>query len=160
MESVEKKVDFLRKSLDRDADSFRRKIGRNKTSAFRTKIYVASAAAMLSIIIGSKSNQIVVENGLQSSMDMIALVISASVAVVSAYEAFFDHRWLWMKYTNTLSQLYAVSDDLDFIVANESIPSEEALEKIHLRRQEVLRETGAAWYDKRAQASALSTLSS
>jgi hypothetical protein len=110
-------------------------------------------------MIGARSNQLVIESGMGPIIDLAALAISASIAVVSAYEAFFDHRWLWIKYTNTLSQLYAISDDLDFIVAGASLPTDEELEKLHIRRQSILKETGAAWYDKRAQDATQPTLS-
>jgi len=46
-----------------------------------------------------------------------ALVLGAAVTVLSAYDAFFDHRKLWVVRTVTVRRLEELKMDLDFALA-------------------------------------------
>jgi hypothetical protein len=73
---------------------------------------------------------------------------SAAIPIFSSWDAFCDHRWLWVRYTAAQQALYAILDDLEFGLAAEQMPTER-LSDLFRRFRSVLDETNSARKDKR-----------
>jgi hypothetical protein len=69
-------------------------------------------AGVVTVLIGLQG-----ETFDQTLLRNLALALGALITVVNAFDAFFDHRSLWIKKTVTLSRLYALKRDLSFEVA-------------------------------------------
>jgi len=78
----------------------------------------------------------------------VALVLSAAIPIFAAWEAFFDHRWLWVRYTAMLSSLYAIQEELKYAHAAGEM-DEAKLDSLFERLQGVLEAENREWLSKR-----------
>ena len=121
---IDEKLNLLKKELDNRINSIKKKRERNKNMAFGLKILSVAFAAMITIFLGLKGMS---QN--ETTLKDLALVLGASLTVINAYEAFFDHRALWIRETVTLSQLYNLKQDIDFYTIGAE-PSEIEIERL------------------------------
>jgi hypothetical protein len=70
---------------------------------------------LTTLLLGLKTNPIL--NGYDNAISAAALFLSAAVPIFSAWDAFYDHRWLWIRYTTAQQGLYGILDDLEYAVA-------------------------------------------
>jgi len=145
----ESQYEVLRAKVVSNIGSFRNKRDSNRKLAFRIKITIVSIGALTTIVLGLKSYvDFPKSNEILSSL---ALVLSALIPIFAAWESFFDHRWLWVRYTGTLNSLYAVNDELEYGRAAGTI-NKEQLDALFKRLQRALAEVDSEWTDKRKDA--------
>ena len=106
--------------------------------AFSIRMVIVVFGSLTTILLGIKEYRITDEKVLSA----IALCLSAVIPIFSAWEAFFDHRWLWLRYTSTLDNLYTISDELEYVLASGKPAPKEQLDSFHQRMQAALQETG------------------
>jgi hypothetical protein len=109
--NMEEKVKFFEKELDGRIKDFAKKRNRDKARAFGLKITTVMFAALITILLGIK-----VDASIAKILQNIALMLGAVVSVVSAMDAFFDHRSLWIRRTVTLVRLYDLERDFNFYI--------------------------------------------
>jgi hypothetical protein len=73
---------------------------RDKRKAFALRIGAATLGALVTVLLGLK-----VGAGTEASLKNVALVAAALVAILNAWDAFYDHRTLWVKRTLTVGRL-------------------------------------------------------
>src|SRR5215471_1247834 len=73
---------------------FSSKRRRDKRKAFRLKMGAAVLAASITVLLGLK-----VASETEAILKNVALFAGALVAVLNAWDAFYDHRSLWVKRT-------------------------------------------------------------
>ena len=142
-------IEFLQEKLRRNCESFRTKKDSNRSKAFVLKMAVAGAGTLATIALGIKGY--VDDDMAVDRLSMLALMLSAIVPVLAAWETFFDYRWLWIRYTATLNALYAISDDLDYEIHRDTV-DQKKLDVFYARLQAVLQDTDGAWSARRVQA--------
>ena len=142
--SVRAQIDFLKTTLNRESGSYSRKRDQYSTKAFYFKIGVVAAGASTTVLLGIKPYCAQWE----AQISILALMISAFVPVALAWEAFFDYRWLWVRYNATLMALYSISDDLNFRELGSTLSSED-VKGFYDRLETALKENDSAWFDKR-----------
>ena len=146
------RIEFLRNSLRRQTESFSKKREKNRQSAFWAKMFASCFGAATTIMIGLQNNELF--EGYEHTSALLsaaALVTSAGVTLLSVWDGFFDHRWLWIQYTSTLGQLYAISDELDFLTADDMEIASDKLEGLYRRFEAVLQDTDNSWAQKRTK---------
>ena len=154
MADNQSRVEFLRTALKGQINSFRTRRSTNRRMAFFGKMAVSTLGAATTIIIGLQSNRLFELYGFAHASDWLsalALLTSASVTLFSVWEGFFDHRWLWIRYTATLGQLYAIAAEVEYLTAGGSDVAADRLDSLFARMQTVLQDTNTAWSEKRAK---------
>lgn len=146
--SLQTAVDFFISALDRDINSYEAKRQKNRQRAFIVKIAVAALGATTTIFVGIQSNELF--NGYRDILSVLALVTSASVTLFSTWEAFYDHRWLWVTYTSTLAELRSIKSDIEYIIARDGHIEKKELDALYSRRIYSLQQTNSQWSQKRA----------
>ncbi len=138
------KVKFLRENIDSQVESFSRRRNSNKQKAFLVKLGTSAAAGTATVILGFQGyiDPVWAKN--------IALILSALITFVSAWDAYFNHRALWLRYTETVTELRSLLAELDYLTCSgtESL-EEKKLDAIFHRYQEVLGETNSWWQNVR-----------
>lgn len=109
-----KKLDFLEEEIVNRILDFRDKRIRDKKTAFRVKMMSILLSAIITVLLGIKVNTFL--TGIFSNL---ALIFGATITVVSAFDAFYNHRSLWVQRTITLSQLYALQRDINLYKAGD-----------------------------------------
>jgi hypothetical protein len=141
-----KEVEFLRKRLQQEIDSFRRRRINSRIKAIGVKITVVTLGALATMALGVKGYFTAHWEHILSGF---ALCSTAAIPILAAWESFFDHRWLWIQYTETLGTLYSISDDLEYAVASGDPLTKDVLDGLYARLQRALATTSAAWSEKR-----------
>ncbi|MBD9358986.1 DUF4231 domain-containing protein [Methylomonas fluvii] len=133
------RIEYLYNSIDSQISSFRMRRQENKRKATHIKIFVILLGAMTTIALGLQVDSIygdLIKN--------IALIFSSIITAINTIELFFNYRALWIRYTQTTVQLYALKAELDFLSKSSEI-TEEQLIKIFNKLQSILAETNLEW---------------
>src|SRR5436190_6166026 len=100
--------------LQRDVDDlvarYQKDCLRYKREAFRLKIVSVFLATIVTVLLGVKLQNMY----LITLFGNLALILTAAISVLSAYEAFFDPRALWVRETVTCARLKDLQRDLRF----------------------------------------------
>ncbi len=99
----------LQDDLDKLVKRYSGEAVRYKKTALTLKITSVVFAALITVMLGLS-----VEQELKDLLRNIALVFGAIITVLSAYEAFFDPRALWIRETVTFARLKDLQRDLRF----------------------------------------------
>ena len=133
---LQAEVDLLVSRYQNDSRNY-------KKQAFRLKIVSVFLAAIVTVLLGLKLN----DDALAAAFSNGALVLSAAITVLSAYEAFFDPRALWVRETVTFARLKDLQRDLRFWAAGLDPDAVDAaeVERFKLRLDSVLEDTLKYW---------------
>jgi hypothetical protein len=142
MKPVER-LNWLQTEIDQLVSRYQRESAQYKKQAFRLRIISVFLAAIITILLGLKLDNTVLAEAFSNG----ALVLSAAITVLSAYEAFFDPRALWVRETVTFARLKDLQRDLRFWASGldpEAIDVE-VVQKFKLRLDSVLEDTLKYW---------------
>jgi hypothetical protein len=107
------RLECLNAELDSLVARFARDCVRHKKRALTLKITSVLLAATITILLGLKLQS----TALTETFSNIALVLGGLITILSAYEAFFDPRSLWVRETVTFARLKDLQRDLRFWAA-------------------------------------------
>lgn len=138
---------YLRKSLAEEISTFEEKRILHKKRAFVFKIAGTAFSTITTVLLGLQgleSQALLVKN--------LALILSACVTIISAWDAFFNHRELWVRYTVTSRRLRDVMSDLDYLLAGENHAASDAkLDELYSRFRAILDDTNSSWLKLRQE---------
>lgn len=140
-------VEFLRSALTYHINSFRSRRDQNRRRAATTKLAIIAFGALVTILLGLKSYTPLQQY--DSTFSICAFVLSALVTAITAWDDYFGHRWLWIRYTETLGLLRSIEADLNYAASKPEIEIG-VLDELQRRLQLALQETNAAWSEKRS----------
>ena len=103
-----KRRDLLRAELDRQHGFFGRRRLRDKRQAFALQMGTVTLSAAITVLLG-----IQVSSASRTVLSNVALALGAIITVMSAAEAFFNHRGLWIARTTTVRNLDELRRKLD-----------------------------------------------
>jgi hypothetical protein len=78
-----------------------------------------------------------------------ALLLGALVTILSGTETTFDFRWAWINYSLTLTRIYGLDDEMEYLSASEAGASAEQLDSIFEGLQTALAEINDSWASRR-----------
>jgi len=103
-------LSWLQKEVDDLVRRYQRDSVRYKNNAFGLKIVSVFLAGIISVLLGLKLQNLEVREAFIN----VSLALSAVISVLSACEAFFDPRALWVRETVTFARLKDLQRDLRF----------------------------------------------
>lgn len=106
---------FLSAELGRQEELFGRRRRRDKRKAFGLQISTVVFSGGITILLGLR-----VDSPVQRQFGNISLVLGALITVLSAIDAFFGHRHLWILRTVTLRQLQDLRRHVEMYLAGRS----------------------------------------
>src|SRR5689334_6541408 len=83
-----------------------------------------------------------------SGFHNVALVLSAVVTMLSAWDAFFNHRALWVRYTTIAAELKAIRSHLNYATVG-GTGDDSILDQLFAQYQAVLKATNEWWLHQR-----------
>lgn len=116
--------------------------------SFKLKILSVSFAAMITVLLGLQGL-----GQVETILKNVALMLGASITVINAFEAFYDHRSLWINQTVTLSLLQNLRRDINFYASGmESTEIEiKKLEEFKERYNSILQDDLRDWLKLRSE---------
>jgi len=103
-------LQYLLKEIDDLVARYKDESSYYKKVAFRLKLISVLLAALITILLGIK----LTNTEYAASINNISLILSASITVIGASEAFFDPRSLWVRETVTFVRLKDLQRDVLF----------------------------------------------
>ncbi|HWZ45149.1 MAG TPA: DUF4231 domain-containing protein [Candidatus Saccharimonadales bacterium] len=143
--------DFLSQEVQRHLNLFDRKRQKNKFLALGIKLFGAALAGAITILLGISIPQ------KSMAYNNIALVLSALIAVLAAWDGFFNHRALWIRFTITTNALRALEQDIGYFKAKGGghIDVEET-DRLNARLAAVLKQVNESWQELRREDNVIS----
>ncbi|MFZ6818377.1 SLATT domain-containing protein [Undibacterium sp. Ji22W] len=142
MSSLSKKQ-FLKDELSSLIQKYRKERVRHKRTALLLKVSAVTLAGIITVLVGWKSDPFS-ENLYREN---ITLVLGAGITLISAYDAFFDPRTLWVQETLVLSKLLYLKRELNFQISNTPDDShhDSILDSIKQELDQILEESLKEW---------------
>jgi hypothetical protein len=141
------KLEILKSQLSGYLDGFEQKRERNKRKAFLVYLGATVISAVVTVLLGiqgvPEDKVIYIRN--------IALVLSATVTVLTGFDTFFNHRALWVRYTQTVTQLLGLQARLDYLGAVKGEIPDSEVDRLFEEMERILAETNRWWQDQRAE---------
>jgi hypothetical protein len=149
MEDLSGELDYLKKQIIDRRDSFASRAGTNKTRAFRLRMTIVVLGAITTFVLGAKTNAVLAPY--DHALSLVALFLSATVPAVAAWDAFYDHKWLWVEYSAARNALSALLDDLEYTRLSPAQITRAKVDALYLRYRAIVDDTNNAWQDKRTK---------
>src|SRR6185369_4295 len=105
---TQNKLEYISGVIAKYISLYDRKRQRNKFLSLGIKLMGAGLAAAITIMLGlniSPEKKAVLSN--------IALIFGAMITVLNTWDAFFNHRALWIRFTVATQSLYCIKEDLN-----------------------------------------------
>jgi hypothetical protein len=143
--NLQEKVEVLVNQIRSQIDLFSRRRRRDKRKAFALQVATVVASASITVLLGLGKAD---EQGLRQE---VALILGALITVLSAFEAFFNHRHLWIVRTETVRRLERLRRKLDFYLAGLASTdlNESAIDSFRRELDEILEEDQQKWLHMR-----------
>src|SRR5271163_3088171 len=107
MKDSKKGLTWLESEIQKIVDRYKNDSARYKKEAFYLKITSVFLAAIITVLLGLK----IKTDSVREVLVNVSLVLSAVISVLSAYEAFFDPRSLWVRETVTFARIKDLQRD-------------------------------------------------
>ena len=153
----EDRLKFLERKLAHHIDDYRSKRNWNRSGTTAFAIVTAVIAAVTTILLGLKSNDLF--KAWDPHLSAGALILSALTALIATSEAILGPRWKWVRYRTTLTRLYDLKDELDYEKCKAGADRQVAdtrLDEIYARLMQILEETNTEWTTQRGRATPVS----
>lgn len=145
--------DYLINAVRTSQQVFERKRKLNKFLAFGLKLAMAILSAGITVLLGLNfpgKNESLAKN--------IALCISAFSTVIATWDAFFQHRTLWIRHTITANRLRCLLDEIRYrTAANGGTLPDQISDHLFDEFQEIAAETDKEWEIMKRQEKANAT---
>jgi hypothetical protein len=124
---------------------FSRKRLRDKRRAFYLKLGAALLGAAVTVLLGLK-----VPAEYEATLKNVALVAGALVAVLNAWDAFYDHRALWVKRTTTTARLRKLDRAFRIACAGKQDLDTKEVEAFRVTLDQILDDDLSSWIQMRS----------
>jgi hypothetical protein len=137
--------EWLKRELKKEMAAFDGSAPRNRLYAQRYMFWGAVSSTVTTILLGWQG----VSGSFMPYLRNTALVCSAGVTILSAFNAFYNHREIWVRYTVAWAQIRSIEKDLAFLVAGDTSDKERRLNELYERFRAVLDEADSSWLEIR-----------
>lgn len=127
---------------------FSRKRLRDKRKGFCLKMGAAFLGAAVTVLLGLK-----VSEDAEVTLKNIALIAGALVAILNAWDAFYDHKALWVKRTMTVARLKKLRRAFQIARAAKQELDPKDLEGFHATFDQILDDDLSSWVQMRSDSS-------
>jgi hypothetical protein len=139
--------EHLVETVERCLDVFDGKRQKNKFLAFGLKLVIALLSAAITVLLGLSY-----PNKPETTYKNVALGLSALSAVMGTWDAFFNHRTLWIRYTIAANRMRSLLEDIRYETAkNQGVLPTAMADEMFGKYQEIVGEANHAWEDMRKQ---------
>ena len=106
-------IQFVLDKLQQNKAFFASQSAKSKRAWIAIRTGTILISGVVTVILGLKATSwFSINTDLTAN---IALVLSAGATFLAAVEATFDFRWTWINYSLTLTKLYGLEDDLQYL---------------------------------------------
>lgn len=138
-------LEFIEAEIQARINSFKQKVEFNRKWANWAILLTALLSATTTVLIGLNQSS----NNLKN-LSAIALITSASITVVNAWDGVYQYQRRWVQYNDTLMRLKELKFDIEYAkIRSGDDLSSEAVDQFKERYQIILRDTNKGWKEDR-----------
>lgn len=139
--------EHLAETVEKCLRVFDAKRQKNKFIAFGLKIAIALLSAGVTVLLGLSY-----PNKPETTFKNIALSLSALSAVIGTWDAFFNHRTLWIRYTIAANRMRSLLEEIRYEIArSQGVVPAATVDQMFGKYREIVNEANHAWEDMRKQ---------
>ncbi|MCP3908059.1 MAG: SLATT domain-containing protein, partial [Oceanicoccus sp.] len=116
----------------------------NKKKAEKVVLVSASISAMTTISIALASQF----KNLTPLFQSIAIILSASLTILVAWDGFYNHKRLWLLQAETVNRLKEINTDIRHLEATGSI-KQSTIDQLYIRYKEAFGDFNNQWKELR-----------
>lgn len=152
---IDANIDILEQDVKDRITSFRKRTEGNKKKAAWVVIFSSVISALTTVLIGVSS--IISGDNPEFSrfLNILALITSSSLPILLSWDTFFNHKKLWVQYTETLTKLYDLEADVKHLKKNSEDKKMEIEQKtvneLYIRYKDILQNTNQTWIGMRKE---------
>jgi uncharacterized protein DUF4231 len=143
-ESEQESQHYLLSQVEDCLHTFNSKRQINKHLALGLKLFAAFLSAAITVLLGisySTKPDLIFKN--------VAIGLSAFVAVINAWDAFFNHRTLWVRYTIAANRMRSLREEIRYRLARDQRLSDEYQDRFFAQYQQIIADLNNAWEELR-----------
>ena len=130
--------------VQKQINSFDKRRKFYRTGAYRFTLITAGLSSITTVLIGISR----IYNS--TTISVVALVTSALITFLSAWEGFYSYRQRWIQNNDTLMKLYALDSDIQYQKARSGNQlTLENIDQFYNRYQGILQQANEKWRDDR-----------
>jgi len=140
------KLDFLLKKIDTSFQFYLKRKDNNKLKAFRLKMAATVFSGIVSILAGVS---LAFDN--PEMINVIILLLGAAITVFNTWDNFYNHKELWIKYTDYAIKLNSLRTEGEYLrIEGDSLKMED-VDQIFEEYRLILEEIGQSWVQMRSK---------
>jgi len=140
-------MDYLSETISKCILLYEKKRQKNKFLALGIKLTSTAFAAIITVLLGLSID---VER--KADLINVALILSAVITLLNTWDAFFNHKALWLRFTVATQSLRSVQADLDYLRSKtQGDPAAEQLETLHRKFKRVILTINRDWENLRTE---------
>ena len=145
-ERVKETLAWVESQIQKQIHTFDKKRKFDRTAAYRFAKVITALSSVITVLISISR----IYNS--TWISVVALVISAGMSVLSAWESLYGYRQRWIQNNDTLMKLYALESEIQYqkVRSVNKIPIEK-VDLFHQRYQEILNNSNQRWFEDRSQ---------
>jgi Tfp pilus assembly protein PilO len=136
-------LQYLKSQISERIKTINERRVRYKKKSFWSYISISILAAISSIVLGLNLSC------WKEASRIVALFISGLITVIGAYNAFFDHKQMWIANNNARNEFFKLSFEIEFAEKVSESISEEMVEKFKQEYQAILDRLNKTWTESR-----------
>lgn len=145
---MQEKLNFLKRLIDERINSINSGRLYYRKQSFIIFIGTAILSAVVTILLGSN----VEPPSWKEAVRITALVITTIITLINGYNAFFNHKDLWIAHNETRNRLFQLKFDIEFYEAGNANLDEATIARFKKTYQEILDDLNQSWYKSRSEA--------
>jgi len=142
MEKLEQKAAYLLEKINNSIKYYSKSRLVNKNYAFFIKIIIAILSGTISILAGLNLADIELSKNI---INITILSISALISIFSSWEAFHQHKDLWIKYTEIVLELNNLKNEIEFSIIDKQKLNDEYLEDYLKKYLKIKEDASIKW---------------
>ncbi len=146
MNSLAVDREILRSNIEHHVEVFKKKVFRDRRRTTEVEIFKGTAAAATTALLGI--GQLKFFHDVSDAFQVLAIVLTALLAIVTAWDGLFRHKALWILNISARNQFFELREDFDHAVATDTL-SDEMLIEFYARYKKILKATNDGWVSMR-----------
>lgn len=136
-------LDYLKEEIEKNITAFKSSRNFYRKSAFYAYISSSFLAGITTVILGLNLE------GYDLLIKRISLVITSLITFISAINAFYSPKELWLSYNKGLNQLYELKLDINFYQNGNTAADQSKIDEFKSRFQNIMDEMNKSWFKNR-----------
>lgn len=141
------KLAYLTAQIQKSFDFYLARKDNNKLKAFRIKMVEVIFSAVISILAGVS----LLDSEYSHIVNIAILVLGGSITAFAAWDNFYNHKELWVKYTDYAIRLNAMKVEAEYLRLRGKSLEVEQVDELFTRYKMILEEVAQSWVYMRSR---------